>query len=107
MLRQSSCRMRGGASAITLLNMTKQEKQYRQWIVSAISKARKSPSGKVPYMSVSPRMSEALAFTYMQWAKADGWLFSDGQYVYETRRTQACPISEILHNLNKGKYCNN
>lgn len=90
----------------TLLNMTKQEKQYRQWIVSAISKARKSPTEKVPYMSVSPRMNENLAFTYMQWAKSEGWLFSDGQNVYETRRTQACPISEILHDLNKGKYSN-
>lgn len=84
--------------------MNKQEKQYRQWVASAISKARKSSTGKVAYIAVSPRLNQDLAFSYTQWAMAEGWLHSDGMHVYETRRTLNWPISEILHDINKGKY---
>lgn len=80
---------------------SKLQRQYRMWIAAAIQKARKDPSGKVSHVNVSPRLDPSTAFSFMQWAVADGWLHTDGHRVYEQRKTSGLPMSEILHELNK------
>lgn len=81
--------------------MTKQQKQYRLWVATAIQKARKAAAGKVSYVNVSPRLNTDTAWSFTQWAMAAGWLHADGVYVYETRRTTGWTITDILHELNK------
>lgn len=73
------------------------------WIATAIQKARKSATGKVPYTQVSPRLNPYTAWSYAQWAMAAGWLHTDGQNVYETRIHSAEAITDILHELNNYK----
>lgn len=60
---------------------SKQHKQYRMWIAAAIQKARKDPSGKVSHVDISPRLDPSTAFSFMQWAVAEGWLHTDGHRV--------------------------
>lgn len=80
---------------------SKLHKQYHMWIAAAIQKARKDPIGKVSHVDISPRLDPSTAFSFMQWAVAEGWLHTDGHRVYEQRKTSGLSMSEILHDLNK------
>lgn len=80
--------------------MTKDQKRYRLWIASAIQLARKSPNGKVNYLTINPRLDQSTAFSWMQWATAAGWLHTDGNSVYEGHRVKNWAITDILHELN-------
>lgn len=71
--------------------MRHQRDFYRKWVVDAIMKCRNAQNGRI-----KPSTEMENWFSYCQWAMADGLLHYDGQYLYQTKRTQSVEKCELI-----------